>query len=390
MLDYNKILSKNVMSIKPSGIRRFFDLAEEMDGVVSLGLGEPGFVTPDKIRAAAIASLDEGKTYYSANTGIAPLKHEISKYLKRKYNINYENNEMIVTIGASEAIDIAFRALLEPGDEVLVVEPCFVSYAPTIQLCGAVPVSIVTRAEDAFRVTPEEIKSKITPKTKALIISFPSNPTGAIMKREHLEAIADVLRGTDIIVITDEIYAELTYGGNKHVSFAEIDGMRERTIFVSGFSKAFAMTGWRIGYACAPVPIAKQMMKVHQYAVMCPSSISQYAALEALKSCDEDSQKMVAEYDIRRQYIVGELNRMGLTCFNPEGAFYVFPDIRSTGLTSEEFCEKLLMSKKVSAVPGVAFGECGEGFVRMSYSNKLENIKEAMKRIDEFLHELKA
>lgn len=389
MFDYNKILSKNVVSIKPSGIRRFFDLAEEMEGVVSLGLGEPGFVTPKRICDAAIASINEGKTSYSANTGIAPLKHEISRYLSEKYNIHYKNEEMIVTIGASEAIDIAFRAILEPGDEVLVVEPCFVSYAPTIQLCGAVPVSLVTKAEDKFRLTAKSLKEKITDKTKALIMSFPSNPTGAIMKREHLEEIAAVLRDTNIIVITDEIYAELTYG-YKHVSFAEIEGMRERTIFVSGFSKAFAMTGWRIGYSCAPVPITKEMMKIHQYAVMCPPTAAQYGALVALRDCDNDSQAMIAEYNKRRQYIVGELNRMGLRCFDPEGAFYVFPDIRFTGLSSEEFCERLLTSKKVSVVPGNAFGDCGEGFVRMSYSNKMENIVEAMKRIEEFLHELKA
>lgn len=388
MMDYNNLLSKRVQEIKPSGIRKFFDIASEMEDVISLGVGEPDFKTPWTVRAKAIETLEKGKTVYTANAGLAMLREEICNYLKSKYNLTYNpNKETVVTVGGSEAIDMCIRSLVEEGDEVLVVEPCFVAYAPIISLSGGKVVSIETKAEDNFRLTAKALKEKITDKTKLLIFPFPNNPTGAIMRREHLEEIAEVLRDTNIMVLSDEIYSELTYNG-KHVSIAELDGMKERTVVVNGFSKSFSMTGWRLGYACGPEPVIKQMTKIHQFAIMCAPTTSQYAAIEALRHCEENIQNMVEEYDRRRRFIVDSFNKMGLTCFEPEGAFYIFPSIKKTGLTSDEFCHKLLQEKHVAVVPGTAFGECGEGFVRVSYSYSVKHISEAVKRIGEFLSEM--
>lgn len=390
MINYENILSGKVKTIKPSGIRKFFDIAAEMDDVISLSVGEPDFKTPWEIREAGIRSLEKGKTWYTANAGLAELKEEICSYLKRHFNLTYQpKGETLVTVGGSEGIDICIRALVNPGEEVIVPEPCYVSYAPIAELTGAVVVPIATKAENGFRLTAEELKAAITPKTKLLILPFPNNPTGAVMRREHLEAIADVLRGTDIMVLSDEIYAELTYGDERHVSFAEIDGMWERTILINGFSKAYAMTGWRLGYACGPEPIIKQMTKIHQFAIMCAPTTSQYAAIVALKNCDEQIANMQNQYDMRRRLLVSEMNKLGLTCFEPEGAFYVFPCIKSTGMTSDEFCEKLLRTKKVAVIPGTAFGDSGEGFVRISYSYSINHLMEAVKRIEAFIGELK-
>ena len=388
MIDYSTVLSKTVQEIKPSGIRKFFDIASEMDHVISLSIGEPDFKTPWDIRKKAIYTLEKGRTWYSANSGMADLRVAISKYLERRFRLRYcPDNELLVTVGGSEAIDMSIRAMITTGDEVLIPEPCFVCYAPIVTLSGGIPVSIPTKAENAFRLTAEELKEKITERTKLLILPFPNNPTGAVMRRNHLEEIAAVLRNTNIMVLSDEIYAELTYNG-QHVSIAEMDGMWERTIVVNGFSKTYAMTGWRLGYAAGPAPIIKQMTKIHQFAIMCAPTTSQFAAIEALENCDEDVRVMAEEYDERRRLIVDSLNHMGLTCFEPEGAFYVFPSIKKTGLTSEEFCQQLLMSQRVAVVPGNAFGECGEGFVRISYAASLENIIEALKRIGLFLETL--
>lgn len=388
MIDYSTVLSKTVQEIKPSGIRKFFDIASEMDHVISLSIGEPDFKTPWDIRKKAIYTLEKGRTWYSANSGMADLRVAISKYLERRFRLRYcPDNELLVTVGGSEAIDMSIRAMITTGDEVLIPEPCFVCYAPIVTLSGGIPVPIPTKAENAFRLTAEELKEKITERTKLLILPFPNNPTGAVMRRNHLEEIAAVLRNTNIMVLSDEIYAELTYNG-QHVSIAEIDGMWERTIVVNGFSKTYAMTGWRLGYAAGPAPIIKQMTKIHQFAIMCAPTTSQFAAIEALENCDEDVRVMAEEYDERRRLIVDSLNHMGLTCFEPEGAFYVFPSIKKTGLTSEEFCQQLLMSQRVAVVPGNAFGECGEGFVRISYAASLENIIEALKRIGLFLETL--
>ncbi len=389
MIDYKSLFSERVMEIKPSGIRKFFNIASEMENVISLGVGEPDFKTPWIIRRAGIESLERGRTWYTANAGIPQLKEEISLYLKRRLDLEYSpKDELFITVGGSEAIDMCIRAFVNHGDEVLVVEPCFVCYSPIASLQGATVVPIATKAEDKFRLTAKALREAITEKTKLLILPFPNNPTGAIMEREDLEAIAEVLRGTNIIVLSDEIYAELTYKG-KHTSIAQLEGMRERTVVVNGFSKSHAMTGWRLGYACGPAPIIEQMLKIHQFAVMCAPTVSQLAAIEAMKSCDEDIESMRAEYDTRRRVMVDSLNRMGLTCFEPEGAFYVFPSIKSTGMTSEEFCEKLLHSQRVAVIPGDAFGDCGEGYVRISYSYSLEHIIEALKRIEHFLKELK-
>lgn len=388
MIDYTRLLASAAKEIKPSGIRRFFSLANEMKDVISLGVGEPDFKTPWVIRQAGISSLDRGQTWYTANSGLSALQKEISKYLNRRFDLKYDPGQVIVTVGGSEAIDIAMRSLLNPGDEVLIPEPSFVCYSPIASLCGAVPVPIVTVEEDEFRLSPKSLADSITPKTKVLVFPFPNNPTGGVMRREHLEEIAKVLRGTDIMVISDEIYAELTYGGRRHVSIASIDGMKERTIVVNGFSKAYAMTGWRLGYATGPQPVIEVMNKVHQYAIMCAPTTSQYAAIEALRSCDEEIERMAKEYDKRRRLIVMRLNEMGLHCFDPGGAFYAFPCIRGTGLSSQDFCEKLLYSKKVAVVPGDAFGNSGEGFVRISYSYSIEHIIEALRRIEEFIKEL--
>lgn len=388
MIDYSTVLSKTVQEIKPSGIRKFFDIASEMDHVISLSIGEPDFKTPWDIRKKAIHTLEKGRTWYSANSGMADLRVAISKYLERRFRLRYcPDNELLVTVGGSEAIDMSIRAMITTGDEVLIPEPCFVCYAPIVTLSGGIPVPIPTKAENAFRLTAKELKEKITAKTKLLILPFPNNPTGAVMRRNHLEEIAAVLRDTNIMILSDEIYAELTYNG-QHVSIAEMDGMWERTIVVNGFSKTYAMTGWRLGYAAGPAPIIKQMTKIHQFAIMCAPTTSQFAAIEALENCDEDVRVMAEEYDERRRLIVDSLNHMGLTCFEPEGAFYVFPSIKKTGLTSEEFCQQLLMSQRVAVVPGNAFGECGEGFVRISYAASLENIIEALKRIGLFLETL--
>lgn len=389
MIDYDKILSRRAVAIKPSGIRKFFDIAAEMDDVISLGVGEPDFKTPWNIRRAGIESLERGHTWYTANSGLMQLREAACGYLKRRFTLEYDpKKELLITVGGSEAIDIAIRSLVEPGDEVLVVEPSFVCYTPITELTGGVPVPIATRAEDAFRLTPEQLKAAITPRTKLLILPFPNNPTGAVMRRAHLEAIAGVLRGTGIMVLSDEIYAELTYGDERHISFAEIDGMKERTILVQGFSKSYAMTGWRLGYAAGPAPVIKQMTKIHQFSIMCAPTTSQYAAVEALRNGDADIEEMRGQYDMRRRLLVDGLNRMGLDCFSPEGAFYVFPSIRSTGLSSSEFCMRLLEAERVAVVPGDAFGESGEGFVRISYSYSVNHLLEALKRIDRFLKTL--
>ncbi len=390
MIDYDKVLSKKIKNIKPSGIRKFFDIAGTMENVISLGVGEPDFSTPWVIRKAAIQVLERKHIVYGPNKGIEPLRSAISRRIKKKHGIEYHSSdEIIVTVGGSEAIDIALRGLLDPGDEVLVVEPCFVCYAPLVELAGGVPVSVPTRIENNFKLTVEDFKDKVTDRTKVLILPFPNNPTGAVMTREDLEPIAEFLRDTNIMVLSDEIYSELTYG-RKHFSIIEFEDMAERTIYVNGFSKAYAMTGWRLGYVAAPAPIISQISKIHQYGIMCSPYISQNAAVEALESCDAEIAKMADEYNIRRKYLVSEFNRLGLSCFNPEGAFYVFPCIKSTGLTSEEFCERLLYEERVAAVPGSAFGESGEGYMRISYAYSLKHLMEAMKRIEKFLQKLEA
>ncbi|MBQ7013407.1 MAG: aminotransferase class I/II-fold pyridoxal phosphate-dependent enzyme [Oscillospiraceae bacterium] len=387
-MNYENILSRRVLDMKPSGIRRFFDLAAQMDDVISLGVGEPDFQTPWSIRKTAINVLERKRIVYTANSGLLELRHSIAGYLNRKYNLSYDGeHEIIVTVGGSEAIDMAIRGLVNPGDEVLIVEPSFVCYAPIVELTCGVPVPIPTKAENKFKLTAQELREKITDKTKLLILPFPNNPTGGIMTREDLEAIAEVLRGTDIMVLSDEIYSEMTYG-RKHCSIAELEGMRERTLVVNGFSKAFAMTGWRLGYLAGPEPVIAQMVKIHQYAIMSSPTVSQYAAIEALEHCDDDVAHMVDEYNRRRRYLVEAFNRIGLSCFEPEGAFYVFPCIKSTGLSSEEFCERLLEAEKVAVVPGNAFGESGEGFVRVSYAYSLKHLMEAVKRITHFLETL--
>lgn len=388
MIDYDKLISEKCRVMKPSGIRKFFDIAAQMDNVISLGVGEPDFQTPWNVRQAAITSLEKGKTKYTANAGIAELREAISRNIEKNTGVKYSGeDEIIVTVGGSEGIDIAIRTLIENGDEVLIVEPCFVCYAPIVSLCGGVPVSIQTTAETEFRLTPEMLREKITDRTKLLILPYPNNPTGAIMERKDLEAVADVIRNTNILILSDEIYSSLTYGSN-HCSIIEIEGMKERTIFVNGFSKAYAMTGWRLGYVAGPKPIIKQMLKIHQYGIMSSPTVSQYAAIEALENCNEDIAKMRDEYDIRRRWLVKALNDIGLTCFEPRGAFYVFPCIKSTGLTSEEFCERLVYEHNVAVVPGNAFGDCGEGYIRISYAYSLKHIMTAVERIKEFLADL--
>lgn len=383
-------VNRNLDSLKPSGIRKFFDIANEMKDVISLSIGEPDFQTPWHIRQAGIQAAEEGKTWYSPSMGFLALREEISSYLQRRFDLHYSpKSEVLVTVGASEAIDTIFRALINEGDEVLVIQPSFVCYDPLIRMSGGIPVILETKAENKFKLTASELKAKITPKTRMLVISFPTNPTGAIMEKEELEALAEVLRDTEILVLSDEIYCELNYTEKSHVSIASLPEMRERTILVNGFSKSYAMTGWRIGYTCAPVEIIEQLTKIHQYMVMCAPTISQYAAIEAMKHGDEDVKRMRNEYNMRRRYLVDRLNAMGLNCFEPEGAFYAFPCIRSTGLTSEEFCEKLIYAKQVAVVPGTAFGDCGEGFIRISYSYSLKHITEAMNRMESFINELK-
>lgn len=389
-MDYSKLISKKCIEMKPSGIRKFFDLAAAREGVISLGVGEPDFQTPWNVREAAISALEKGKTKYTANSGLAELRAAIAGYIEKEQGVSYEpEHEVVVTVGGSEGIDIAIRSLIDPGDEVLIVEPCFVCYSPIVDLCHGVPVPIETKAEDNFRLTAAQLREKITHRTKLLILPFPNNPTGAVMERRDLEEIAEVLRGTDILVLSDEIYSSLTYSG-KHVSITQIEGMRERTILVNGFSKAFSMTGWRLGYLAAPRPLCEQMLKIHQYAIMCAPTMSQYAAIEALENCSAEVEKMRSEYDIRRRWLVKALNDIGLSCFEPQGAFYVFPSIKSTGLSSEEFCEQLLDKHNVAVVPGNAFGASGEGFIRISYAYSIKHITAAVERMQEFVDEVKA
>ena len=389
MMDYDRLLSPAVTALKPSGIRKFFDIASTMDDVISLGVGEPDFPTPWQVRRTGIRSLEGGHTKYTANRGLAMLRSELSAYLQRKYDLSYDpDSEMLITVGGSEAIDTCLRAVLCPGDEVIIPQPSYVCYEPITLLAGGVPVILETGAEHDFKVTPDELRALITPRTKVLILPYPCNPTGAIMERADLEAVADVLRDTNILVLSDEIYAELTFGGARHVSPASIPGMRERTITVNGFSKAFSMTGWRLGYACGPAPILTQMTKIHQFAIMCAPTTSQYAAIEALRSCDEAVSKMVTEYDMRRRLIVQGFNGLGLVCREPKGAFYAFPCISSTGMSSDAFCEALLHTQHVALVPGTAFGRGGEGFVRASYCYSTDHILEALRRIRIFLGSL--
>lgn len=388
-MDYNKLIPEKIKNIEPSGIRKFFDIAQQVEGVISLSIGEPDFKTPWAARREAINILEKGKTAYTANSGLIELRRTVCDYLEKFIRVEYDpEKEVIITVGGSEAIDLAVRSLIEPGDEVLVPEPSFVCYSPITAMMGGKAVPIVTKAEDKFRLTAKALKEKITSKTKLLILPYPNNPTGAVMRREDLEAIAEVLRGTNIIVASDEIYAEMTYNGEKHVSIAEIDGMKERTLVISGFSKAYAMTGWRLGYVAGPQPVIKQMLKLHQYCIMSSPTVSQYAAIVAMKDCREDVDHMVEEYDMRRRLMVSGFNNMGLDCFEPEGAFYVFPSIKSTGMSSKDFCEKLVYDKKVAVVPGSAFGESGEGFVRVSYAYSVNHLKTALGRIEEFLNEL--
>lgn len=385
-MDYQSLFARSAAALKPSGIRKFFSVAAEMEDVISLGVGEPDFKTPWVIRKAGIDSLDRGQTWYTANAGLAALQQEIKQYLHRRFDLAYDQGQILITVGGSEAIDIAIRGFVNPGDEVLVPEPSFVCYTPMVQLAGGVAVPIVTEEKDEFRLTPEALRAAITPRTKLLIFPFPNNPTGGVMRRSDLEKIADVLRDTNVMVLSDEIYAELTYGV-RHCSIASIPGMMERCIVVNGFSKAYAMTGWRLGYVAAPWPVIEVMNKIHQYAIMCAPTTSQYAAIEALRSCDDEIASMVEQYNHRRRLIVDGLNKMGLHCFMPGGAFYVFPSIRSSGMSSQEFCERLLYTKKVAVVPGDAFGASGEGFVRISYSYSVEHILTALERIHDFLNE---
>jgi len=388
-MDYQKLLSRKAQELKPSGIRKFFDMLDGMDDVVALTVGQPDFVTPWHIREAGIDSLERGKTYYTSNSGLLEMREEIAKYLKRRFSLTYDPlHEIVVTVGGSEAIDIAMRAIVNPGDEVIIPTPCFVCYEPLCRMAGGVPVSLVTEEKDNFKLTPEKLKAAITPKTKLLVMPFPNNPTGAIMTEEELTAIADNLRGTDIMVLSDEIYAEMTYGGRKHVSIASLPDMWERTVVVNGFSTAYAMTGWRMGYTAAPASITAQMLKLHQFAIMCAPTTSQFAAVEALRNGDEDIAMMTAEYDARRRFLVDGLRKIGIPCFEPEGAFYVFPNVGVFGMTSEEFCERLLYEAKVAIVPGNAFGDCGEGFARISYAYSVKHITEALERIERFVKTL--
>lgn len=388
MFNYENTLSSRATGLKPSGIRKFFDILDEIKGVVSLTVGQPDFVTPWHIREAGIRSLEDGKTYYTSNSGLMEMREEIAAYQNRRFGLSYNpKDEIIVTVGGSEAIDIALRAILNPGDEVIIPEPSFVCYAPLTELAGGVAVPLPLYERDSFKLTPELLRSAITPKTKALVLPFPNNPTGAVMNREELEKIAEVLRDTDIVVISDEIYAELTYTG-KHCSIASLEGMRERTIVVGGFSKAYAMTGWRMGYTLAPSYFTAQMFKVHQYAIMCAPITSQYAAIKALRDGDDDIEYMKLHYNSRLNLILKLLSDAGIDCFVPGGAFYVFPNISKFGMSSEEFCEKLLLEKKTAIVPGTAFGECGEGFARLSYAYSTEHIEKAVANIAEFTRSL--
>ncbi len=382
-------LSEKIVTIPPSGIRKFFDIVSEMKDAISLGVGEPDFDTPWHIREEGIYSLEKGRTFYTANAGLRDLRVEIHNYLKRKYEVSYhQDKEIMVTVGGSEAIDIAMRAMLDPGDEVLVPQPSFVSYVPCAVLAGGVAVPIELEEKDEFRLTPEKLLEKITPKTKLLVMPFPNNPTGAVMRREHLLEIARIVEEHDLFVLSDEIYSELTYGGEAHVSIASLPGMKERTVLINGFSKAFAMTGWRLGYACAPEVILKQMLKIHQFAIMCAPTTSQYAAIDAMKNSDDDVDHMRESYDQRRRYLLHAFEEMRLECFEPMGAFYTFPSIKRFGMTSDEFANRLLQEEKVAVVPGTAFGDSGEGYLRVSYAYSLKSLKEALGRIERFVNRL--
>ena len=387
-MDYDKLIAPAAAAMRPSGIRKFFDLAAEMPECISLGVGEPDFKTPWAVREAGIESLEHGRTRYTSNAGLKELRAEIARYLDRRMGLKYDPaKEVLVTVGGSEAIDMCIRALVQSGDEVIIPEPCFVCYEPIATLSGGVPVHVACRQEDEFRLRADALKAAITPKTKLLIMPFPNNPTGAVMEREDLEAIAEVLRGTNIMVLSDEIYAELNYGLQNHVSIAALPGMAERTVVVNGFSKTYAMTGWRLGYACGPAPIIKIMTKIHQSAIMSAPTTSQYAAITALKDCDGEIERMRNEYNMRRRLVVKSFNDMGLSCFEPRGAFYAFPCIKSSGMSSEEFCTKLLEQKHVAIIPGNAFGASGEGYARVSYAYSVEHLMEAIRRIREFLNE---
>lgn len=382
-------LSDKVIKMKPSGIRKFFDIVSEMPDAISLGVGEPDFDTPWNVREEGIYSLEKGRTFYTSNAGLLELRQAICDYTDRRFHVAYNpKNEVLLTVGGSEGIDVALRAMLNPGDEVIIPEPCFVSYVPCVELADGVPVTISLKNENQFRLTAEELEAAITDRTKIVMLSYPNNPTGAVMEREDLEAVAEVVIRHDLYVISDEIYAELTYNSG-HVSIASLPGMRERTVVINGFSKAFAMTGWRLGYAMAPAMLMEQMTKIHQYAIMCAPTTSQYAAIAALRDCDRDVDRMRESYDQRRRYLLNEFKEMGLACFEPYGAFYMFPCIKEFGMTSEEFATKLLNAKKVAVVPGSAFGECGEGFLRISYAYSLEELKVAIGRIKEFIEELR-
>ena len=385
-------LSSTIKTIQPSGIRKFFDIVSEMKDAISLGVGEPDFDTPWHIRDEGIYSLEKGKTFYTSNAGLKELKVEIAKYLARRYDLTYDfDKEIMVTVGGSEAIDIALRAMLDPGDEVIIPQPSYVSYVPCTILANGTPVVVELKEEDNFRLTAEALEAAITPKTKVVILPFPNNPTGAVMEKSDLEAVAEVIEKHDLFVLSDEIYSELTYlEGKEHVSIASLPGMKERTVLINGFSKAYAMTGWRLGYACAPEVILKQMLKIHQFAIMCAPTTSQYAAVEAMRNGDEDLARMREEYNQRRRYVLHRFEEMGLKCFEPFGAFYAFPSIKEFGMTSDEFATQLLKSKKIAVVPGTAFGDCGEGFLRISYAYSIDDLREALGRIEEFVTELRS
>lgn len=385
-MDYSLLLNDNIKSLKPSGIRRFFDIANSMENVLSLSIGEPDFNTPWHVRQAGIDSLEKGKTYYSPNRGFVELRKSITNYFNRRFNVKYNyEDEVLVTVGGSEAIDLCVRVLVGKGDEVLIPQPSFVCYEPITIMAGGKPVIIETKENDNFKLTAKNLEDHITKNTKLLILPYPNNPTGAVMRKEELEEIAKIIKKYNLLVLSDEIYGELTYGNERHVTFSSIDGMRERTIIVSGFSKTYAMTGWRLGFALGAKDIIDNMTKLHQFSIMSSPTTSQYAAIEALNNGDNDIESMKSQYDLRRRFIVDGFRKMGLYCFEPEGAFYVFPCIRSTGLTSNEFCEELLKKEKVAIIPGTAFGDCGEGFVRVSYSYSINHIKEALKRIERFI-----
>ncbi len=389
-MDYENLISPLAAQMRPSGIRKFFDIAAEMEECISLSVGEPDFKTPWAIRDAAINSLQRGRTRYTANAGMKELSAQIAAYMDRRFGLTYDPaHEILVTVGGSEAIDLAIRALVCPGDEVIIPEPCFVCYDPITTLTGGVPVPVPLKAENGFKLTAGELKAAITPRTKLLVLPFPCNPTGAVMEKRDLEAIAEVLRETNVMVLSDEIYAELTYGSRRHVSIASLPGMAERTIVVNGFSKTYAMTGWRLGYACGPAPVVQVMLKLHQNCIMSAPTTSQYGAIVALRECDDQIEQMRQEYDMRRRLLVREFNNMGLACFEPGGAFYVFPYVGGTGLSSDEFCQQLLRRKHVAIVPGTAFGASGEGYARVSYAYSVAHLQEALSRIREFLWELR-